>query len=90
MAITKIIPGKPQPVDPLWALIGTWGGDAQMGSGLDHETPFYLEIGPITIYIFSWNMRIRDTCKERANKIKDFRVEVQKPKSGPTAKRYLF
>ena len=33
-----IIPKKPQPVGPFWALIGIWGGDAQMGSGLDHET----------------------------------------------------
>ena len=55
---SRIIPGKPQPVGVFWALMGIWGGDAQMGSGLDHETPFYLETGPITIYISSRDMRI--------------------------------
>ena len=39
-------------------LAGTWGGDAQMGAGLDHEFRLDLEIGPITIYILSRNMRI--------------------------------
>ena len=62
-----------------------------MESGLNHETPCYLEFGPITIYILSRNMRIfTDKCTERANKIKDFRVEVQKPKSGPAGNKYLF
>ena len=30
---------------------------AQMGAGLDHEIRLDLEIGPITIYILSWNMK---------------------------------
>ena len=34
-----------------------WGIDAQMGAGLDHETRLDLEIGPITIYILSRNMK---------------------------------
>ena len=31
---SEIIPEKPHPVGPFWALIGIWGGDAQMGAGL--------------------------------------------------------
>ena len=33
--------------------------------------------------------QVRDKCKASANKIKDFRVEVQKPKSGPAAQQIL-
>ena len=42
-------------IRPFWALIRA---NAQMGASLGHEFRLDLEIGPITIYILSRNMRI--------------------------------